>query len=143
MLKANYTFRELELVEKIKFLFAPSQIFEYTKGRMEDMMEYGLYSNEEFQKWVRDTLDNPLEILDYDNDNANSGSAYIYTEATKNGYIRGFDTMEEMIDFCIAWLYTNDDLNFDFDRYIESERKGEGFDAEDLNNPYFSLIYIK
>ena len=142
MLEAKYTWDELELVEKIKFLFAPSQIFEYTKERMEDMMEYELYSNEEFQKWVRNTLDNPLEILDYDNDNANSGSAYIYTEATKNGYIRGFDTIGEMVDFCIMWLYANDDMKYDFEKYIKfKEKKVEEFDAEDLNVEFFSLIY--
>jgi hypothetical protein len=101
-----------------------------------------LYTNEEFQEFVREVLDNPLEVLDFDNDNAHGGSAYIYTECTKNGYIRGFDTMEEMVDFCIMWLYTNDGLKYDFEKYIKfKEKKVEEFDTEDLNVEYFSFIY--
>ena len=144
MLSIEYSFEELELVNKIKFLYAPSQIFDYTRGRMEDLLEYGLYTNKEFNRMVREVLDNPLEILNYDNDNANGGSKYIYAEASKNGYIRGFDTMEEMINFCIMWLYAHDDLDRDFAEFIkfeESKKDGEEFDTSGLYNNFFGLIY--
>ena len=144
MLDAKYTWDEMELVEKIKFNFAPIQIYEYTKERMADLLEYGLYTNEEFQEFVCEVLDNPLEVLNFDNDNANAGSEYIYTEASKNGYIRGFDTIEEMVDFCIMWLYANGDLDRDFLEFIkfeESKKDGEKFNTEDLSNDYFELIY--
>lgn len=95
MLEVNYTWDEMELVKKIKFNFAPIQIYEYTKDRMMDLLDCGLYSNEEFIKMVRKDFDNPLDILDFENDYANGGSLYFYTEPTGNGYIRGFDTMEE------------------------------------------------
>ena len=134
----------MELVEKIKFNFAPIQIIEYAKDRMSDLLEYGLYTNEEFQEFVREVLDNPLEVLNFDNDNAHGGSKYIYTEVSKNGYIRGFDTIEETVNFCIMWLYANDDLGRDFSEFIkfeESKKDGEEFDTEDLNVEFFSLIY--
>lgn len=142
MLDIKYTWEEMELVEKIKFNFAPVQIYEYTKERMSDLLEYGLYTNEEFQKFVCEALDNPLEVLNFDNDNVNAGSEFIYTEASKNGYIRGFDTIEEIVDFCIMWLYANDDLKYDFEKYIKfKEKKVEEFGTEDLNVEYFALIY--
>ena len=144
MLEVKYTWDEMELVEKIKFNFAPVQIYDYTKERMSDLLEYGLYTNEEFQKFVCKVLDNPLEVLNFDNDNVNAGSEFIYTEASKNGYIRGFDTIGEMVDFCIMWLYANDDLDRDFSEFIkfkESKKDGEEFDTEDLSNGYFELIY--
>ena len=132
----------MELVKKIKFNFAPFQIYEYTKERMSDLLEYGLYTNEEFQEFVCKVLDNPLEVLNFDNDNVNAGSEFIYTEASKNGYIRGFDTTGQMVDFCIMWLYANDDMKYDFEKYIKfKEKKVEEFDAEDLNVEYFALIY--
>jgi hypothetical protein len=144
MVNVNYSIKELELVGRIKYFCAPSQILEYTKDRMSDLLEYGLFSNEEFQKMVREEFANPLDILDFDNDNANGGSLFYYTEATKNGYIKGFDTMAEVIEFCIAWLYVYDDLRFDFENYIkfeESKKNGEEFDVEELRNDYFSFIY--
>ena len=92
MLDVKYTRDEMELVEKIKFNFAPIQIIEYAKERMSDLLEYGLYTNEEFQEFVREVLDNPLEVLNFDNDNAHGGSKYIYTEVSKNGYIISWNT---------------------------------------------------
>lgn len=138
MLDVKYSWDEMELVKKIKFNFAPIQIYEYTKDRMMDLLDCGLYSNEEFIKMVRKDFDNPLDILDFDNDNANGGSLYFYTEPAENGYIRGFDTMEETIDFCIMWLYTFDGLDYDFEYFINS---GNNFDIEKISNDYFRIVF--
>lgn len=144
MVNVNYSTKDLELVGRIKYYFAPSQIIEYTKDRMTDLLEYGLHTNEEFKKMVCEDFANPLDILDFDNDNANGGSIFYYTEATKNGYIRGFDTLAEVVEFCIMWLYAYDELNIDFENYIkfeESKKNGEDFDISELRNDYFSCIY--